>query len=415
MTPQDRDASMDRLLREAMAADVRSVPGECLEVDTLAAWAEGTLSEAEQAIAETHASRCARCQAMLAAMVRTAPPVETPSRSPFLRWVITLGPAVAAAAAVVLWFAVDRQSSPPVLRERSAVVATAPESQSAAAKNAPAPAETTPTEVDAFRADKDKKEVPRVGAVDELRDRNERAGAAGAEGAKVAPPDTAHGRPKPADRERELVAGALPAPPPSTLPTVPPSPAAAPAAATRVTTEPSIPPVPSLDQVQAQQRQNAVSPSQQAAQTQTQTVSGFTQNEEKARGQSGDRRALLARADASAVHVLSPIPAVRWRVIEGRNVQFSMDGGKVWATQYTVDAPTQILAGAAPSSAVCWLVGQGGLVLVTKDGRTWQRIKFAETVDLRSVTASDATVASVVTADGRTFTTSDAGETWRLR
>jgi Photosynthesis system II assembly factor YCF48 len=425
MTPQERDASMDRLLRDAMAADVRSAPGECLDADTLAAWSEGTLSAAECAVAETHASRCVRCQAMLAAMVRTAPPVEAPSRSPFFRWVITLGPALAAAAAVVLWFAVDRQSSPPVLPERSAVVATAPESKSADAKNAPAAGHAAPAELDAFRADKDKadkkdvnKEVAdearvaerqpssRVDAVaGELRDRNERVGAAGAvaEAVKVAP--------KPADREREFAAGALPAPAPATLPTVPPPPPAAPVAATRSTQETVISPVPTLDQIQTQQRQNAAAPSQQAAQTQSQTVSGYTQNEEKARGQTGDRRALLAR-DVNTLLVPSPIPAVRWRVTDGRTVQFSMDGGKVWATQYTLDAPTQILAGVSPSSSVCWLVGQGGFILVTKDGRTWQRITFPETVDLRAVTATDATVASVVTVDGRTFTTSDAGTTW---
>jgi hypothetical protein len=202
--------------------------------------------------------------------------------------------------------------------------------------------------------------------------------------------------PKPADREREVLVES------------------APVAAARPAAEPVIPPVQSLDQVQAQQRQNAASPSPQAAQgqTQTQSVSGFTQNEVKAREQAGDRRALLARADAAALVVTSPIPAVRWRVVDGRSVQFSMDGGKIWATQYTVDAPTLIVAGTAPTSSACWLVGQGGLVLVTKDGRTWQRVKFPEATDLAKVSATDAAAAVVVATDGRTFTTLDSGVTW---
>jgi hypothetical protein len=316
-----------------------------------------------------------------------------------------------------LWFAVDRQSSPPVVPERPAVDAQAPESKLAQGQNAPAAA-TTPTEHDAFRADRDQsdkkagnKEVSdekriagglpssRVGAVaGQLRDRNERGSEAGAaaENAKVAP--------KPADRERQVVVEALPVSPSGSLATAPPPPPAAPVATARQAAEPIIP-VPSLDQVQAQQRPNAAPSSQQAAQTQ-----GYTQNEVKGREQSGDRRALL-RADVSVLVVSSPIPAVRWRVMDGRTVQLSMDGGTIWATQYTVDAPTRILAGAAPSSSVCWLVGQGGLVLLTKDGRTWQRVKFPETVDLASVSATDATTV-VVTTDGRTFTTPDSGATW---
>jgi hypothetical protein len=406
MTPQERDASMDRLLREAIRADVRSVPGECLDIDTLAAWSDGVLGPAEQARAEAHASRCARCQATLAAMVRTDSPVETPSRAPFLRWVITLGPAVAAAAAVILWIAVDRRSAPPVLPERPAVSAGAPESKLSDAKNAPASRQAAPAEADSFRAAK--KEVGAENRLDgrapsshagelagALKDRDERAGAV-ADAAKVAP--------KPADREREVMAASPRADAPASLPAPPPPPPAAPAPVARQAAEPTIPPVQTLDQVQAAQRQNAA-PSQQTVQTQTgatanETVSGFT----------GDRRAFAT--ELVVLDVRSPNPTVRWRVLDRRTVQQSVDGGQIWGTQYTVDTPTVILAGAAPSPSVCWLVGQGGLVLVTKDGHTWQRLKFPETVELRAVSASDANVASVVTADGRTFTTTNAGTSW---
>ncbi len=421
MTPQERDASVDRLLREAITADVRPGPGECLDAETLAAWSDGSLNVAEQSLAEAHASRCVRCQGMLAAMVRTEPLAEASSRSPLFRWVVTLGPAVAAAAALVLFLLVDRQSPAPVVPERHAGTATVQESKSPNAKIVPAPAAPTPSEADNFRAAKTEvaKElderradgrVPsfRVGEVaGALKDRDARASAA-ADAANTAALDRAQGKRKAADRERELMVAESPR-----AQAAPAAPPAAPVTVTESPSAPSIPPVQTLDQVQASQRQNAVSPSQQAAQqTQIQTQTGVTANEDKVSGFVGSRRPL--RAELTLLEVPSPNATFRWRVVDGRTVQLSVDNGKTWATQYTVDTPTAILAGAAPSPSVCWLVGQAGLVLVTKDGRTWQRIKFPEPVDLRRITASDANVASIVTADGRTVTTINAGTTWKF-
>ncbi len=72
-------------------------------------------------------------------------------------------------------------------------------------------------------------------------------------------------------------------------------------------------------------------------------------------------------------------------------------------------------AGAAPSSNVCWLVGRSGAIILTTDGRAWRRLKFSEPADLAAVTASDARRATVTTADGRVFGTTDGGRTWARR
>ena len=77
------------------------------------------------------------------------------------------------------------------------------------------------------------------------------------------------------------------------------------------------------------------------------------------------------------------------------------------------DIAAQLTAGAAPSTSVCWLVGRGGVVIVSIDeGRNWRRMAFPEITDLSGVQATDARTASVSTADGRTFSTSDGGVTW---
>lgn len=102
-----RDDAMDRLLRQAMTRRPDVPPGACLDAETLAAWTDGALAPAEAAHAESHLSSCTRCQAMLAALVRTSPAPEPEPAPPFwerwrLQWLV---PAAASAAAVLVWLA----------------------------------------------------------------------------------------------------------------------------------------------------------------------------------------------------------------------------------------------------------------------------------------------------------------------
>ena len=113
---------------------------------------------------------------------------------------------------------------------------------------------------------------------------------------------------------------------------------------------------------------------------------------------------------AVPVQIVSPDPSVRWR-ISGAAVERSANAGASWEAVPTGVA-TALTAGSAPSTMVCWLVGRGGVVLLSRDGRTWQRVPFPEMTDLSSVSAADARTASISTADGRTFSTSDGGVTW---
>jgi photosystem II stability/assembly factor-like uncharacterized protein len=109
--------------------------------------------------------------------------------------------------------------------------------------------------------------------------------------------------------------------------------------------------------------------------------------------------------------VASPDPRVQWRVL-GTMVERSTDGGVTWQKQST-GVPANLVAGASPAPAVCWLVGRRGVVLLSTDGETWRRIDFPETtLDLVRVTARDGEAATVTAADGRSFRTADGGRTW---
>jgi hypothetical protein len=116
---------------------------------------------------------------------------------------------------------------------------------------------------------------------------------------------------------------------------------------------------------------------------------------------------------AGGIEIVSPDPLVRWR-IAGTSVQRSVDGGTTWEPSST-GVSAVLTAGAAPSASVCWLVGRGGVVLRSIDGRTWQRLAFPAMTDLSAVRAAGAQSASVSTADGRTFDTADGGLTWSMR
>src|SRR5581483_6067911 len=99
---------------------------------------ERSLTDRDRARVEAHAASCARCQALLAAMARTAPVDEAyrPSRLPIWSWL----PVTAAAAAAVIWFVVPRTPPPSAPAETT----VARQEQSRPAVTAPAPAPGPP-------------------------------------------------------------------------------------------------------------------------------------------------------------------------------------------------------------------------------------------------------------------------------
>jgi hypothetical protein len=121
-----------------------------------------------------------------------------------------------------------------------------------------------------------------------------------------------------------------------------------------------------------------------------------------------------ARGAAPAVVTNTDVPpGARWRILLGVGLERSPDGGATW-TPVTVEGATSLRAGAAPSERVCWLAGDRGLVFLSLDGASVQRVTFPEPVNLVSVQATSAAEARVTTADGRTFLTQDGGRTWAV-
>jgi hypothetical protein len=354
-----KDASVDRLLAGALTARADVAPeGACLDADTLAAWADEALNARERASAEAHAADCGRCQALLAAMMKTMPPPSVAKslfRVPSLWWLV---PMTSAATALVIWLAVPNRA--PVQQSDTAVVvdqvAPAPgpvpsADTQAADTHAKVQAEAEPRTKVATRQDAAAFTQPPA-----ARERQEAA--ALAKRAAPAAPQSANALP-----DSALVGGVAP------LAGAAPVPSAAPAA-------------PSSTAGDASARREAFAATR-----------------------------LPAFANRVETVVVSSNPATRFRLMPGGGVQRSADGGATWRTEVT-GATETLTAGASPSPSVCWLIGPSGMVLLSTDGRSWRRLAFPDTVDLRSVIATDNETATVETVDGRAFITTDGGRIW---
>jgi hypothetical protein len=361
---RERDRSVERLLRQSLQTPRNGgVTDSCLDAETLAAWIDGGLSGAALEMAQSHVADCARCQTMVGALARinSGVPLAKPEHTP-RRWLAWLVPLTAAAAAVALWVAVPRDTGAPLARATE-VRKSADASNAQEPRLADNPSQTPAREVkersaEARARSKDERLAPTVVSGGSAKKETARRDQPPLEANELKDANRLEAdslRPNVSGATARSVAGAAPAP--SVSP-----PAAAPSAL-----------------------------------AETVTV--------------GRLSAQLAKA--AGFEIVSPDPAVRWR-IAGSVVQRSANGGSSWQTVSTGIA-AELTAGAAPSPSVCWIVGRGGVVLLSSDGSSWRRVAFPEAVDLSAVQAVDALTALVTAADGRTFSTTDGGATWVRR
>ena len=349
----DPDASVDRLLTGMLRARVDAASDTaCLDAETLAAWADGALDARERAIAEAHAADCGRCQAMLAAMVRTQPPAAAAPSTPWLaRSLWWLAPMTAAAAALVIWVAVPNR---------------APVQQS---QDVPEPLDqVTP--------------------------------------GRVAAPATALGAAPLANARMKAGAGV----PPNDQPAVPSADLRERRDAAAAPLEKKAPDAPAIANARSEALTlGGAAPVSSAAPSAAPAQAGADANLQRETPLTSARAS--AFANTPEVVVVSSNPATRFRLLRGGGVQRSADAGATWRVEVTGAAET-LTAGSSPSPSVCWLVGPSGTIVLSTDGRSWRRLAFPEAVDLRSVDATDSDSATVTTSDGRAFITDDGGRTW---
>jgi Photosynthesis system II assembly factor YCF48 len=453
MAPRDDDKAMDGLLRRSLARDA-AAGNACPEPDILAAYCERSLDAEEMARHDQHFSECARCREKLAAIFRAGSVTEIPvvqeameaaeaapramAPSPVAayapekrarpgifdwRWL-----APVAAAILVVVFIYGRNASrlgkpqssgkqvamtkpeavPPAgltdtesSAQHPAVPLPAPPKPRATGKGAAQP--TAPpvgrelpqmARNSAPATPLPDREVNRIGVLrseyesrNDLKKRAEAATATSMEKQTPAELDSLSATKTDADIARAKSA-----------PTAAPTPSA-------------------TARTQAETKEAGTRPE---AAGQKSLVGGMANPRKQAQGAAGATAtdnlrvtSQVLQVQAAAPVIQTPDAGVQYRIPGAGVVERSSDGGATWQGQ-SVKSNAEILAGAAPSEKVCWLVGRGGVILLTTDGQNWKKIPSPAAVDLVGVTAADATFATVTVADGRRFSTQNGGRTWQL-
>ena len=408
---QKRDADMDRLLRAVLNPASQPSAGTCPDPGVLAAFVEGSLTANEQGALDAHIVECSRCQETLAVLSRDLPaqeaqPVGQPDTGwftwvtrPRLRWLV---PISAAATVAVVFFATRPLIAPEGevpgaevarMAQAPAPPAVAPESEADSLRARPA--ETTAQNELAASGRQQAARSPAMepsaptGAPRTLADVQEPA-AERARDKRAAEPAAEMMAARVASEEKRAQATA-----PAAVPPAPAPPAAKAGAA---------PPPPAGGQA-------AVAPVQEDAVRKEAAGKDRMAGVAGAPVAGGPPAKLVRSVAAGVVTVREPGGTVLWRLGAGGLVTRSSDGGASWQPQAS-GVTADLLAGSALSPDVCWVVGAFGTVLLTTDGRQWQRRPFPEQVDLVAVMARDARSATVTTRDGRRLETLDAGATW---
>src|SRR4029077_426845 len=81
----------------------------------------------------------------------------------------------------------------------------------------------------------------------------------------------------------------------------------------------------------------------------------------------------LAANELQPIVFGSPNRRVLWRLGSGGRIEHSTDEGQTWQPQAS-GVTADLLAGAAASEKIAWVVGRGGIIVRTEDGEHWRQV-----------------------------------------
>jgi hypothetical protein len=450
MAPRDDEKAMDGLLRRSLARH-GAAGGACPEPDILAAYYERSLDAEEMARHEQHFSQCARCREQLAAILRAgsvtelpmvlevkdaaraAPEAlaqsrvargapENPARPGKFDW-RWLAPVAAAILVVVFLYGrnASRLGKPQIpgnelaLSKQEAVPpAGVADAESGAQHPASPPARTrTQGNGTAHRAAPAvARELPQMArnysALPPLQEE------------KTNPIEALHSESEPRDdltkRAEAATASAMDKPAPPQMVTLPQEKTDARVAPASRAPDAAPTPGPARPTEAATKRGETRA----AGAGQRSLGAGVVNSAKQKQAAAGANAGANVTVTSQVLEVTSattvietPDASVQYRIPGAGFIERSSDGGATWQGQ-SVKSDAEILAGAAPSVNVCWLVGRGGVILMTTDGKSWKKVPSPAVADLVGVTAADAAFATVTAADGQRFSTENGGRTWQL-
>lgn len=432
--PRSRNTALARLLAEALKS--RSKPADhaeisaCPDAEILATYADHGLAEEETVRWESHFADCDRCQkiiAVLAASGEELTPAEVEKLGSFAAASVPGEPVLR--SKVAPWIAIWRR--PVLWRWLIPAAGLASAALWFALRQAP-PRETLTAQKIETRSEAPQGDTAQGTAADSSAKSDEtQIAQTNLPATPAAPPSGVHLRDKEAAQTKSFDAARE-----SAARKQEPAPNAA-----------QTPPVSELDRLEAREEsaKDDRVPSAQAAnkKSQTDTFAGAAAPASATAAPSAEpsapaepraaRQGFGGRIASSANEVkplakAAPVPIVfsspgrtaLWRIGLGGRIEHSANQGQSWEPQ-TSGVTADLLAGAAPSEKVAWIVGRAGVILRTEDGEHWQRVTppSAQTIgasnpapDWISVEARDALHATITSRDLRRFATEDGGRTW---
>lgn len=353
---------------------------DCPEIGVLAGYFERSLSLAEIEGIERHASDCARCQSVLAAMAKTEEARTGQSGAPIRRYWRQAALAVALSGAALAGLVLLAR------RPMETQMAAAPKSpqlvpQASHLESRTAPAESPVNASIARRAEK------AGGIVSEESQKQEQSA-----GASRLPETGVQGL---SEEQRRVISPSVKG--------APAQPSATPAAIVQM-------PVTAGGVIARQRAQLAAGSAVGAAGRAIGGAPPAVSAPGAGSSAIAPEFAAFAQKKPPSILVVSRDGSASWRLGVGGAIA-RLDQGKLWQPQRS-GVDSDLLAGAAPSATVCWVVGRSGAILRTIDGERWVKLASPTESDLTAVSAESALSASIIAADGARFATSDGGTTW---
>ena len=433
MASREQDKAMAGLLRRTLASDAAGAEGkDCPAPEVLAAYYDRALGVDETARYDLHFSQCSRCREQLAAMARASDADGGEKKAAhgwnWLRTPRWLMPTAAAFAVLVLiagitlrkWRSVEVANQVTMLRP-DAVPLPAPESRDT---NSPAPPEPNAPMPPPSRSPAPQNQLLSGGAARDKTARELYSRALQLNGLKKERDETKGAREKNApaapatdsisSAENAMVAEAPPGTNAQSLDIVPMKPGASSAAR-----DSALAPREEATQSGAAKGKTSARPAASAPQTAAASRLAATSNLAARGARDAAERARIQQAQMSSnlmagIVVQTPDTNVLWMVSDSGSVGRSEDGGSSWKYQ-PLETHDHFVAGSAPTVRICWLVGVHGEILRTIDGKTWAAVQppvVANFEGFAGIEATDESSATVTTADGRKFSTTDGGKTW---
>ncbi len=420
--PEDR---RDVAIRNLVTRREKVILAEpCPDAEVIAAYADSTLEPSERARCDGHFAACDRCQDTLTALASSMPvddakllaaapePLALAAATPQPGCAVLeprrksrdekrnvwtwLAPVMTAAAIVVMWFAFGPHASPgPAETQQAGQVATEAPPASPPVMTAPEPAPLPETREREAKKETLKAPLDRVNGAELAEQQSEKA--------------------KSENGEQVVAGGALP---PVDVP-LPAPPASAAAQAKSAATVPMLTrEISGFGALSAAKQdsaaaQKAAPPAQQSA-----TAAAAGNDAQGLPPQVAPGKPPQDNA-ARLTMVFPENGNVIWRIGHGGRIERSSDSEQTWQKQDS-GVTNDLLAGSAPTNDVCWIAGTRGTILRTADGGAhWTKLTSPKLLgnvipDWNFITAADANNATVSTLDGRTFSTSDGGISWKV-